>query len=334
MPLIKSDYNAPFHLRNGHVQSIYPTLFRTPVAVNYQRERLELADGDFLDLDWSKVASKRLVILSHGLEGNSDRTYITAMVNRLNKENWDCLAWNFRGCSGEMNRLFRLYHNGDISDLNSVVTHAIKDYEQIALIGFSMGGNLTLNYLSRQSDLSRKLIASIVFSVPCDLAGSCDALAKWTSKIYMNRFLAMLKLKIIAKSDQFPNRINTNAYNKIKNFADFDNRYTAPLHGFENAKDYWQKASSISHLKKIEIPTLIVNAADDPFLSDSCYPFEAAKSNPNLFLEIPDYGGHVGFIEFKQKPYYWSEDRAIKFLTEVHLINIIFLDSRNDLPIN
>ena len=317
MPVIQSDYKTPFLLKNGHIQSIYPTLLRKHIPYPYYRERLELDDGDFLDLDWSKTGSKKLVILSHGLEGNSQRTYISSMINRLRNDTWDCLAWNYRGCSGEMNRLFRLYHNGNYDDLHRVATFAQTNYDQIALIGFSMGGNLTLNYLSRQDSISNKIIGSVVFSAPCDLAGSCEALAKKSSLIYMRRFLSMLKQKIEAKSKQFPNQLDIKNYHLIKNFEDFDNRYTAPLHGFENAHDYWEKASSIKHLSKISIPTLIINAKNDPFLSKSCFPIDEALVTENLFLEIPISGGHVGFIDNKNRPYYWSEERAAQFLLEL-----------------
>ncbi|MCB0279637.1 MAG: alpha/beta fold hydrolase [Calditrichaeota bacterium] len=315
MPVIDSNYRPPFWLKSGHLQSIYPTLFRPPFEIAYMRERLELSDGDFVDMDWSKTGSKRLVILSHGLEGNSSRTYITAMVSILNSIGWDCLAWNFRSCSGQMNRLLRFYHNGDIADLATVISNAESSYDQIVLIGFSMGGNVTLNYLSRFESPSRKIIKAIVFSVPCDLKGSCDELAKAKNFIYLKRFLIKLKEKIVEKEKQFPNKISSDHYSKIKNFEDFDNRYTAPLHGFKNAQDYWEKGSSLPHLNQISIPTYMINAKNDPFLSDSCYPIEIADANPNLYLEMPASGGHVGFIEFNQDRQYWSERRVLDLLS-------------------
>jgi predicted alpha/beta-fold hydrolase len=310
-------YKPPCFLKNGHVQTIYPVWFRTAPAVAYQRERINTPDNDFLDLDWSVHQNNRLVIISHGLEGNSHRAYVKGMVNAATRNGWDALAWNYRSCSGEPNKKLRSYHNGVVDDLTCVIHHAKTRYayRQIALVGFSLGGNLNLLYLGscRPDPIVKK---AVVFSVPCDLKGSSEELKKPFNKIYMKRFLHLLHQKIKAKAALFPDQINDKGYKTIKDFKGFDDRYTAPIHGFKDAHDYWAKCSSKPHISKIRIPTLIVNAVNDPFLSDSCYPVSEADANPNVRLCMPDSGGHVGFIAFNSNNLYWSEKTAVSFLNQ------------------
>jgi len=310
-------YKPPILFRNGHTQSIYPSLFRHFDIRFYQRERIYTPDEDFLDLDWSPIGSNRLAIISHGLEGSSDRGYAVGMVKALNNNGWETLAWNFRSCSGEINWQLRSYHSGAIDDLELVINHALQNssYQTVALIGFSMGGNLTLVYLGkRQNEIPSAIKKAVVFSTPCDLKGSAKQLEKWSNTIYMKRFLNLLHQKIKAKMKIMPDKINDHNYDRIKNFRQFDDRYTAPIHGFVNAEDYWQKCSSKQFIPQINIPTLIVNAKNDPFLSESCYPIEEASMNANVTLEIPDHGGHVGFVLFNKEKMFWSEKRAIHFL--------------------
>ncbi|MBX7150909.1 alpha/beta fold hydrolase [bacterium] len=317
MPTVfRSTYVPPFLFSNGHIQSIYPTLFRKVTPVAYVRERIDTPDGDFLDIDWLRRGSRRLVILSHGLEGNTDRAYMRGMARIVNGYGWDVLAWNFRGCSGEVNRQLRFYHSGATEDLDAVVHHAIsmKSYDTIIMIGFSMGGNLTLKYIGeRGHTLSPLIKRAVAFSVPCDLKSSAIEMAKKTNQIYMNRFLRLLHEKVRAKMRLYPGKIDDHRFDEIRDFKGFDDRYTAPLHGFKDAEDYWAKASCKSFLHAVTIPTLLVNAKNDPFLGESCFPYEAT-SNPNFFLEIPNSGGHVGFIRFNSDGIYWSEKRAIEFI--------------------
>jgi len=321
MPLIKeSTYQPHFLLKNGHFQTIYPSLFRKFDISFYKRERISTPDDDFLDLDWSRIGSNKLAIISHGLEGNSQRSYAVGMVKALNQHGWDSLAWNFRGCGGETNRQLLFYHSGSTDDLDCVINHVLKlgNYKSIVLIGFSMGGNLSLVYLGQKGLNINPLIQKVVvFSVPCDLTGSSYQIAKPVNRIYQKRFLRMLHKKVKAKMTLFPNQINDDNYSEIQSFRDFDNRYTAPIHGFTSAEDYWDKCSSKQFIPKIQIPTMIVNAQNDPFLSPSCYPINEVSKNEHVFLEIPKSGGHVGFIEFNQEKMYWSEKRALHFLTDL-----------------
>ncbi len=289
------------------MQTVFPTLFRKVHGVTYQRERIETPDGDFIDIDISSVGSPRVAVVLHGLEGDSNRWYILGMVKALNRNGWDAIAMNFRGCSGECNRTVRFYHSGETGDLETVISHinSHKYYSEVALVGFSLGGNVALKYLGERADSAPQFIkAAATFSVPCDLAAGAIKIGSTMNRPYMKRFLKMLHEKIRAKMRLFPELIDDKDYNQIRDFRDFDNRYTAPIFGFENAEDYWRKASSKPLLSNISIPTLLVSSADDPFLSQDCYPFKEARDNPNFFLEVPPHGGHVGFMAFNTNGQY------------------------------
>ncbi len=311
------DYTPPPLLAGGHRLTIYPSLFRRVNEVSYRRIRINTPDDDFLDIDLSTVNSERLVIISHGLEGNSERPYVKGMVRAVNRAGADALAWNFRSCGGEMNRQLRFYHSGAYDDLETVIAFAVslQCYKRIDLVGFSMGGNQILLYLAlRKSKVPSELLSAVVFSVPVDLAASAFQLARPANTIYMRRFMRHLREKIRLKARRFPDRLDISNLNKMKTFLDFDDRYTAPIHGFKDARDYWARCSSLQQIPKIEHPACLVNALDDPFLSRSCFPFEQAKKNPHFVLLTPQHGGHVGFVSFNGDKLYWSEYLALKLL--------------------
>lgn len=318
MPLItESDYRAPVGFGNPHVQTVYPTLFRKVKEVSYSRERIETPDGDFLDLDWSVVGARRLAIVLHGLEGDSSRSYMKGMVKAVNRVGWDALAMNFRGCSGEPNRMLRLYHSGETGDLACAVDHvsAGNSYDELALIGFSLGGNVILKYLGeRGSEVNPAIRRAATFSVPCDLSACSGEIGRLANRFYLKRFLVMLRGKIRAKMKLMPGLIDDRDWETMKSLKDFDDRYTGPLHGFKDAEDYYAQSSSKRFLRNISVPTLLVNASDDPFLAGTCFPRGEAESNDNFFLEIPRHGGHVGFVSFNERGEYWSESRAVSFL--------------------
>jgi uncharacterized protein len=319
MPLIKnSSYQKPFYLLNGHWETIVPSIFRKVKGVIYERERLELSDGDFLDLDWLKNKSTKLVIISHGLEGSSERHYSKGMAKYFFQRGWDAIAWNCRGCSGEINRLPRFYHHGATEDLKAVVDHAIQlgRYTSIALVGISMGGSMTLKYLGEQSNqLHPSIKKAATFSVPCDLGSGAAELDKPNKKFYLQRFLKKLSKKIEAKSKVYPQMVSHEGFDKIKSFRQFDDRYTAPLHGFVGAQDFYQRTSALNFIPSITTSVLIANALNDPFLPDACYPYEIAKNHPYVFLEIPATGGHVGFT-LAGKEENWMEVRAFEFISK------------------
>ena len=318
MPIFQtSTYQAPPLLKNGHFNTVYAALFRKVKGVQYNRERLELPDGDFLDLDWSgKFRQKSLALVIHGMEGNSDRAYIKGMVRMFNVNGWDSVALNLRGCSGEPNRLPRAYHMGVTDDLNFTIEHLLqsKHYEQIALIGFSLGGNLILKYLGEQgSSIAPEVKQAVTFSVPCHLSGAEAAIGKAENKPYVWRFLSTLNPKMKAKGRLFPDLIRSEDP-MPRSLRAFDERFTAPLHGFKNAADYYAQNGSYPFLQYIAIPTLLVNALDDPFLSKECFPYSVAKESKYFYLETPSFGGHVGFTTFGMHDGYWSEHRALDFV--------------------
>lgn len=319
MPIITSKYKAPLWIGGKHAQTIIPALFRKVSGINYLRERIATEDEDFLDLDWSRVDSKKIAIFSHGLEGSTNACYIQGMVKEFNACGWDALAWNFRSCGGELNRTVRLYHGGCTHDLNAVISHALKTkkYKEMALIGFSLGGNITLKYLGDyQARLPSQLHRCCVFSVPCDLYACAQALSRGINRIYLNRFLVTLKEKISKKAEKFPGIFSSTNIDKIHDFIDFDNHITAPLSGFKDAIHYYNECSSKFSIPLIQTPTLIVNALNDPFLHPACFPNEECHKSRTVCFEGPYDGGHQGFIKDHVIGTYWSEERALKFIEE------------------
>lgn len=285
-------------------------------AANYTRTRIPTKDNDFLDLDFSRVNSDKLVIILHGLEGDARRQYMTGMVHIFNEGGYDTVCMNFRGCSGEMNNALRFYHSGETGDLQTVVNHitASEQYKNVHLLGFSLGGNVTLKYIGEQGASIPGIIRSAVaISVPCDLKDSSVELEKKHNFIYMRRFIQSLGEKLEIKAQKYPENISLDKFAEIRNFKQFDDRYTAPIHGFKNAEEYWEASSSKKFLPDIRIPTLLINALDDPFLGKGSFPYKEAEQNPCFHLETPETGGHVGFVSFSGK-HYWSERRAFQFI--------------------
>jgi uncharacterized protein len=309
-------YSPPALLFNPHLETIYPALLRKVNLRAYERERITTPDNDFLDLDWLRQGSSQLVIISHGLEGNTSRAYIRGMAKAFFQSGFDVLTWNYRGCSNEVNRTLRFYHSGATDDLDWVVQHASNKltYKEISLIGFSLGGNLTLKYIGEKGNQLQEVIKkAVVFSVPMDLHASCIKISLPSNWMYSNRFLRSLKKKVIEKSKVL-SALDIRGIESIKTLLEFDDNFTAPIHGFDNAIDYYTRNSSIHFIKQIEIPTLLVNAKNDPFLSAECYPDTDAIQNGNLKIKYPNFGGHVGFALFSKNGLYWSELEALNFI--------------------
>ncbi|CCO24924.1 YheT family hydrolase [Maridesulfovibrio hydrothermalis] len=318
MPLLQPPpYKPKRPLQSGHIQTILPRLFRKVCLPPVVRRRIETPDGDFLDIDWHLAGSSRLAVIAHGLEGNSRRAYVLGMARALVLAGWDCITYNFRGCSREMNRRPGIYHSGDTRDLDTVLKHGLAHgiYDDAALIGFSMGGNQVLKYLGEHPEkVPAKVKKAIGISVPCDLAASAERLCHRSNFIYNQYFLRSLKNKIKLKHKQFPDLYPLEKLSSIRNIIDFDNAYTAPVSGFKDAADYYEKSSCNQFLPDIKIPALIINAKDDPFLTPECYPINEAENSPSLSLQIPNYGGHVGFSDLPIEKQLWSEDRVVRFL--------------------
>ncbi len=285
-----------------------------------QRERIRLPDNDFMDLDFSYTAhpSEKIAILLHGLEGNTQRAYIKGQGEILIENGWNVCAVNFRGCSGEPNEFYKSYTAGETNDLETIVNLLVQKeiYTNIALIGFSLGGNLLLKYLGEGRSVPMKVTKAVAISAPLNLKGSQVELTKFRNWLYRTSFLYHLRKKYRAKKIRFPNEVTASKTQKIKSLLDFDNVYTAPAHGFKDAYDYYKKNSSLQFLPEITIPVLILNAENDSFLSEECFPRALALHSKYIYLETPKFGGHVGF--YQPKNTYYSESRALEFLNMNH----------------
>ncbi len=315
MPLVKSTYEPSLIFRNYHVSTVYSATLRK-AQVAQQRERLTLQDGDFLDLDWSysKSRSDKVLVVIHGLEGSASRPYVTGLAKYFTGHGWDVAAVNLRGCSGELNRRFRSYHAGATDDLQEVMEHILQKekYVNIAFNGFSLGGNLMLKYLGEKREIPKQLKSAVMVSVPCDLHGSLQQLQKRENYLYSKRFYFKLRDHLLLRAKEFPEQISKEEIKACDSLLDIDELYTSRAHDFENALDYYQKNSSLQFLENIKIPTLLINAKNDGFLSEACYPVEIAEKSEYLYLEMPEYGGHVGFIQKKEQTY--TEERALEFI--------------------
>lgn len=291
---------------------------------HYKRKRITTWDNDFLDLDFSFVKSKSIVLLIHGLEGSSDSNYVITTSNELNLNGFDAVAMNLRGCSGEDNLLVETYHSGKTDDVNFVVNYLVENYnyENIILCGYSLGGNLTLKYLGEYGNIPKEVKGAIAVSVPIDLTSSQAELNKLKNKLYLTEFLRSIKLKVLEKADKHPDfNINKKLLFKATKFRHLEKQYTVPVFGFKSSEDYWIKASSKPYIPKIKLPTLLINSKDDSFLSKECFPVEEAKTSNNFHLMMPNYGGHVGFITSFTSENRWIEHQIINFIKKKININ-------------
>lgn len=313
MPVLKSSYTGkPYYFLNSHFETIIPSVFYKVDNVIYTRERIELDDGDFLDLDWLKNENKKIIIISHGLEGDTGRHYIKRFAKYFYARGWDIIAWSYRSCSGEMNRLPKFYSYAGTEDLTKVIKYAKSlGYEQVVLAGFSMGGGLVASYLGKDN-VDNLITHGITFSVSCDLKNSVAEVEKFKNRIYNKKFIKKLKDKLQLKANQFK-ELSSLPIDSIQSFSDFHKIYSIPFHHYKDIEDFYYRSSSKPTLKNIAIPTLMINALNDPILGDKCYPYKEAEENPNLYLETPKHGGHLGFTLSGNENTY-MELRAEEFL--------------------
>lgn len=318
--ILPSSYSGPPRWQyNGHLQTLVPGLFRRVQGVAYQRERIHTPDDDFLDLDWMRGGHRRLLIVTHGLEGDSNRHYVRGTAKLFAQHGWDVLAWNCRSCSGEMNRAFRMYHHGDTADIGAVVSHALgkQHYHTLALVGYSMGANITMKYLGTQGEhLPQQVRAAAVFSAPCDLRSGADVLDRWDNAIYKRRFLKALTRKIQLKATAFPGRLELARLRQLRRWRDFDEHFSAPICGYRDAEDFYENSSAKNFVAGIRVPTLLVNALNDPILTPECMPADIAADHPFFHLEMPETGGHCGFQQRRGDEFGWAERRALEFIEQ------------------
>jgi uncharacterized protein len=326
MLLFEAKYIPPFIFRNKHLHTIAPAIFRKVNIQKCNTEEIITPDNDFIEIDHYSNNNNIAAILTHGIEGNSRKPYMLGMINVLLDAGIDAIAINLRGCSGKDNHLLSSYHAGKTDDLSTVINFVIQKYkyQQIVLIGFSLGANITLKYVGESGNQVPSVVkAAIGISVPCDLASTSIKLSSFSNQLYLNRFLKSLKSKAINKIKKFKiDNITEKDILKTRNFCDFDSIFTAPVHDFESAQDYWTKCSSKQFMKNICIPTYILNALDDPMLSIQSYPFDECRNHAYVFFETPHYGGHVGFTRnLKMNQIFYHEIRVIDFLKQNLLIS-------------
>jgi predicted alpha/beta-fold hydrolase len=308
----------PFYFFNRHIETIIPSAFFKVPQIRAERERLELSDGDFVDLDWYRQGSQKLVILSHGMEGSADRYYIKRSALYFSQREWDVLAWNNRGCSGEFNRKVFLNHHGEYRDLEEVANRALEDdYLEVYFIGFSMGGNQLSKLFAESSLVSdQRVKGGIGFSVTFDMAEMMHEFRRISNAIYRNQFLRKLKQRVRKLSDMHPRSVHLDGLEEVDSFEKFHEKYTTPIGSFKDVNDFYWHASPSRFLKKLIKPMLIINAQNDPFLGPSQHPEELAHRMENFFYLSPKYGGHLGF-NYINKPYSYMEIASEAFFSEI-----------------
>lgn len=312
-----ADYRPRWWLPDGHSQTLWAALARRPPLPPITRERLELPDGDFLDLVHAGDPAQPGVLILHGLEGSLDSPYVRALLMAITAQGWYGVLMHFRGCSGEFNRMPRNYHSGDTRDLITVLAelHARHPTRPLAAVGYSMGGNVLLKYLG-ETGTNAGVVAAAAVSVPFELGRAADRLNRGFSRVYQRHLVGSLQRKVRAKAARMAYPIDLTQLEQWRDFHTYDERVTAPLHGFRDAADYYARSSCRQFLRHIAVPTLLVHAADDPFLPTDAIPV-ASDLAPSVRLELAARGGHVGFMARRRRggAHAWLEQRLIDFLS-------------------
>ncbi len=321
MPLIKSDYVAPKWLPGAHLQTVVPArLFPRP-EVSYRRELIDMPDGDFMIFDWVRPEPESLtapvLVHFHGLEGDSHSHYAEALMSTCAERGWRGVVAHFRGCGGIPNRLPRAYFAGDSADCDWVMRTVHKRYVNapIYAVGVSLGGNYISKYLGDMGGRASFITAAVSVGAPVDLVAGSEIMSRGANKLYSEMFLSTLKDKLIDKAKRFPDLIDLQAVMKCRTLYDFDSIYTAPIHHFKSAMDYWTKCSAKPVLKNVQVPLLLLNAKNDPFMPVWALPTEKDVS-PFVYLEQPEEGGHIGFPRGNPPgDLGWLPERIMKFFS-------------------
>ena len=319
-----SGFRPAAWLPGPHLGTVYASVARPFPRPPFRRERWELPDGDFLDVDRldGPHPGAPLLVISHGLEGSSRASYVRGLAAAAARRGLAVAAWNFRGCSGEPNRLLRQYHSGETGDLGAVVGRlAAEDPSRpILLAGFSLGGNQLVKWLGeRGDDLPAPVRAAVAISVPFDLeacASALDGSGFWPF-VYRERFLRQLRRKALRKAQEHPGSIDAVAVRRSGTFAEYDGLVTARLHGFASARDYWRRCSAAAFVSAVRRDLLLLSADDDPLVPAPSIPVAQARDNPCITLEVTPGGGHVAFVAGTPlRPAFWAEERAVAFLLD------------------
>ena len=321
MPLIKSDYVAPKWLPGAHLQTVVPArLFPRP-EVSYRRELIDMPDGDFMIFDWVRPEPESLtapvLVHFHGLEGDSHSHYAEALMSTCAERGWRGVVAHFRGCGGIPNRLPRAYFAGDSADCDWVMRTVHKRYVNapIYAVGVSLGGNYISKYLGDMGGRASFITAAVSVGAPVNLVAGSEIMSRGANKLYSEMFLSTLKDKLIDKAKRFPDLIDLQAVMKCRTLYDFDSIYTAPIHHFKSAMDYWTKCSAKPVLKNVQVPLLLLNAKNDPFMPVWALPTEKDVS-PFVYLEQPEEGGHIGFPRGNPPgDLGWLPERIMKFFS-------------------
>lgn len=315
----KNVFKPAWYLRSPHLQTLWPAFFKKRYLLDLHNEQVELSDGDFIDLCWSKNRSDKVVLLLHGLEGSIHSHYINSIFYHLEKAGYRPVLMHFRGCSGRMNRLPRAYHSGETKDIALIVEHIqnTTGCHPYAAVAYSLGANALLKWLG-ETGSDNPLTKSVAISVPFKLQHAAERLEKGLSKLYREHLLTSLRKSYLEKFKCMESPLSVDV-KQLKSFWEYDDKVTAPLHGFSGAQDYYDKCSSRQFLKDIVVSTRIIHSQDDPFMFAETVPLES-ELNSNIDFLLTKNGGHVGFISasFPLKLNYWADDKIIEFLNREH----------------
>lgn len=317
-----SPFRSPFWMRGPHLQTIVPALFAPRARVTYRRERWDTPDGDFIDVArpvdaMAERGTRPLVVVFHGLEGDAEARYVRDVLGGALARGWRGIAPQFRGCGGTLNDLPRFYHSGDSAEIDWVLRRIAaerEDHGPLFVVGVSLGGNMLLKWLGEQGAAAPALVsAAAAISAPIDLAAGGHRLGVGFNRVYSWMFLRTLKAKSLAKLERHAGLYDPARVKAARSLHMFDDVVTAPLHGFRDAEDYWARSSSKPWLRHIAVPTLILNARNDPFLPSDALPRRDEVSSV-VTLDFPEGGGHVGFVHAGRGGSGWMQRRVLGYL--------------------
>ena len=312
----KSSFKPAWWLKNAHGQTLWPNRIKKGRKLKLIRQRFELPDGDFIDTEWTPGNKGPIVLILHGLEGSTRSGYAVRLMRQVHKRGWRGVFLYYRSCSGEPNRLHKRYHAGSCEDVSTIIDiiHEREPDTPVAIVGYSLGGNVLLKWLARTENVPKQVAAAIAVSVPFELHKVNERLTQGFSKVYQAAMRNKMQRSIKTKYSQREHELDIDHIVNMKTFAEIDEAFTAPVHGYQNVEDYYQDNSSRYTLHKIKFPTLILHACDDPFMTEDAIPKKEELSDQITF-ELSEFGGHVGFVYgHPWKPRYYLEERIPQYI--------------------